>query len=69
MKKCMIFPLIIASLSMSLEMIDSSTEAETIVHQPASTEQENELTIYKDPKFISKWNSQFVEEQKEEVKE
>jgi hypothetical protein len=71
MKKYMIFTLIIASLSMSTELLPVSTdttETETIVHEPKEVEQENALTIYKRPDFISKWNDQFLEEE-EEVKE
>jgi hypothetical protein len=60
MKRYIVFPLIIASLSLTLEL-QHTTQVETVIHAPKDTDQENTLTIYKDPAFISKWNGQFVE--------
>lgn len=64
MKKYIFLPLVIASLSMNLEMTQEVTEtskAEPIVQETQDNEQENSLTIYKSPDFVSKWNDQFVE--------
>jgi hypothetical protein len=68
MKKYIFLPLVIASLSMNIEMTQVVTEnqkAEPIVQETQDNEQENSLTIYKSPDFISKWNDQFVESQSE----
>lgn len=63
MKRFLVLPLVIVSLSMSIEMPvnQGKPNDETIIHEPKTGDQENELTIYKRPDFMVKWNDQFLE--------
>ena len=69
MKRFFVYPLIIASLSMNVEIPQNDSEIatsnDTQIEETNEERQENTLTIYKSPDFISKWNDQFLEAQTE----